>query len=165
MKPSGPPKRKQGLRRSSWGVRSAEDATRALGRLGRTKPLRAGGQRKPRPPEGPLSPEEWRREVWRLAGGRSIVSAASTTNPLDRSFHAHHPVPKSVLRDRGLYHLVWDPRNGVFATRREHLQHEARAEVIPYERLPARCREFAEELGPWAVARLLRNHPPEKEEP
>jgi hypothetical protein len=71
-----------------------------------------------------------------------------------------------VLRDRGLFEYVWDPRNGVLLTRDEHLGYEAaRRPPIPYERLPARCREFAEELGPWAVDRLLRQHPPTKEEP
>lgn len=156
MKPGKGLRRKSGLSRSSAGLRPSDGLRRGKGPAGRSKPLRASRRR--RPPEGPLSPEDYGRAVWRLDGGRSIFSGL----PVPSGAIPHHPLPKQILRKRGLFQLVWDPRNGVLLTDAEHAAHESRSRTVPYERLPARCREFAEELGPWAVDRLRKAHPPER---
>jgi hypothetical protein len=56
--------------------------------------------------------------------------------------------------------LRFDPRNGVVLVRPEHERHTARFAVVPFEALPESCMLFARELGDWAVAALLREHPP-----
>jgi hypothetical protein len=40
------------------------------------------------------------------------------------------------------------------------MQHEARAAVVPLERLPERVHRSVAILGPWAVDLLTRYHPP-----
>lgn len=140
--------------------KARERAREAAPRKSRSRPLRASPRRKNA--EGPLSPEEWAVTVWRLDGGRCIVTAADARWPRDfpYRFQVHHPIEKSVLRARGLYDYVWDPRNGVIVATRVHERHTNAVERIPLDLLPARCREFSVELGPWAEVQLERTHPP-----
>jgi hypothetical protein len=71
-------------------------------------------------------------------------------------WQAHHPVPKHRLPPEGRY----DSRNGVVLTKRAHEQHTLGFRRVPLERLPASCREFAAQIGPWAFDALVREHPP-----
>lgn len=169
MKRGGGPKRDPEKTRA-WQQRSREASP-----LSRSAPLepgeglrRAGGRtglsrgsRRPRPPEGPLSPADWKRAVWQLAAGRCTVTGLPLSR-VDDEFgdHAHHCIPKQLLRRRGLHHLVWDPRNGIALKRAVHEAHEYTPNArVPYEALPQRVRDFATELGPWAEDALLRYHP------
>lgn len=83
----------------------------------------------------------------------------NTRVPREQRNTRHHPIEKEELRRRGLFHLVWDPRNGVLVAPRVHERHTTGVERIPYEALPQRCKDFAAELGPWAEDLLVRYHP------
>jgi hypothetical protein len=139
-----------------------EFVQRGRGQLARTD----GPKRRPkrRPREGPLSPREWRCEVFRLDGGACRVSGRPGRDVDDKRFHCHHCIPKRELRNRGLYGSVWDPRNGVLLSASVHWRHEHAQERVAFEALPDRAREFASELGTWAEDLLLRLHPRRTEE-
>jgi len=117
--------------------------------------------------EGPLSPEEWRRQVALATDLRCIVTGTRAADVFDPAFDAHHPLPKSELRARGLHAFVYDARNGVFVAEQVHVAHEYGAgdeDRIPRDRLPARVWEFAAEMdelgrGKWATAMVERKHP------
>lgn len=147
-------RRRKGLGADPEKVR--EFIQRGRGQLAR-KPMRRT-KRPQRPEEGPLSPREWFDEVWELSKG--LCTVTRTRVPRELRYTRHHPLPKRVLRDRGLHHLVWDPRNGVLVQPKVHRQHENGTKRIPYEALPQRCKDFAAELGPWAEDRLKQCHPP-----
>lgn len=70
-------------------------------------------------------------------------------------WQAHHPVHKQILPEA----RRWDERNGVVLCRRCHERHESWTERIPLSKLPARCMEFAVELGASTVSVLERAHP------
>lgn len=170
MKRTGLSRNPQSLR--DWQQRSRETAA-ANAREKPRKPLApiSAGKKEAkaaqRAVEGPLSPPEWRREVWRLDGGRSVLSGERVDQEASSwVWQAHHGVPKRVLRDRGLFHVVYDPRNGMVLLAREHGRHEHRwvdgaghSHVVPWEKVPARVKAFARELGQWAEDELRRNHP------
>lgn len=114
--------------------------------------------------EGPLDPATWRKCVHDASAGRCIISGARAYGPDDRSFDAHHPLPKRELRLRGLFQCVWDPRNGVWLAERVHERHEGGSARIPRERLPASVWAFCAELdtldgSQWATALVERLHP------
>lgn len=141
-------------------LRRDTEAAREFLRRGRGKLKRTGirnRKRPQRPEEGPLTPREWGEEVYKLAAG--LCTVTRTRVPRGARNTRHHPLPKRFLRKRGLHHLVWDPRNGILVQPRVHEQHENGTRRIPYELLPARCRDFAAELGPWAEDELRRQHP------
>lgn len=148
-----------------------EFLARGRGALSRYEPLKRSGalkrssaKRRIAEHEGPLTPAEWRRQVYELSGRKCIVSQTPSHDPYDRRFHAHHPLDKSTLRDRGLHAYVWDPRNGVLVLATVHMQHEYDGSIAR-ELLPARVWEFCAELDAldqteWATARVERLHPP-----
>lgn len=117
--------------------------------------------------EGPLSPEEWRRQVAMATDLRCIVTGTRAADVFDPTFDAHHPLPKSELRARGLHAFVYDARNGVFVTERVHVSHEYGAgdeDRISRGLLPAGVWEFAAEMdehgrGKWATVMVERKHP------
>jgi hypothetical protein len=178
VKKSGGPKRSwESLR--DWQQRSRETAAANARERGRQPLKRQPGQgatprmsrkRPPGPQPGPLEPGEWRREVWRLDRGRSILSGAEVhrdASPI--IWQAHHPLAKRFLPAE----LKYDPRNGVVLLTLEHKRHEhrfrgrdGRSHVVPLETLPARCLAFAVELDERgvldesAVELLKRSHPP-----
>jgi hypothetical protein len=118
------------------------------------------GERPQRPPEGPLKPGVWRKRVWVLDDGRCRMCGKGLPSEGDSwVWHAHHAIEKQELRRRGLYHLVWDPSNGVLLCARCHRQHTAALPRVPGEKLPQRVRSFAERLGDWAEYALERAHP------
>jgi hypothetical protein len=127
---------------------------------------RGGGEQRRAAPAtvGPLTPWEWKKEVWRLCHGRSILSGV----PVRLGdglwvWQAHHPLPKSLLPPELRFH----PDNGVVLLTLEHLRHEGRVRdhdrvlhTIPLEKLPERAVRFAAELGPEYLELLHRHHPP-----
>lgn len=140
------------------------------GQVAGAKSLRASAQRAARagrPAEGPLDPATWRENVFAASAGRCIITGARARDADDRRFHCHHPLPKGVLRARGLHGHVWDDRNGVLVTRAVHERHEHGAgdeHRIPRERLPAGVWAFAQELDEldgtsWATSLVERLHP------
>lgn len=115
---------------------------------------------KKRPQEGPLSPQEWFGLVFTLE--RDIYAP----EPLDRvvGVHAHHIIPKALLRRRKLYDYVWDERNALVVSVFAHAAHHAKHTPIPRSALPASVWTFAQEIddaGPerWAVAYLEKHYP------
>lgn len=163
MKRGEGPKRRKRLGADPEKVR--EFMQRGRGALGRGRPAgdrrSAPKKKKPqRPPEGPLTPREWQLAVFKASAGRCTVTNTRARDPDDPRFHAHHPVPKQTLRRRGLHDRVWDPRNGMLVLATLHADHEFAPDYrIPGERVPDSAREFAAELGPWAVDLLDRLHP------
>jgi hypothetical protein len=87
------------------------------------------------------------------------IAAPGCEGRLDR----HHVLPVQQLRKRGLDHLADDPRNVVPACRRHHANHHSRFAPLPASVLPEGVREFAAELGPWAVDYLERSYPSDAE--
>lgn len=131
-------------------------------RGGRNIPAPLRSRPKARPKEGPLTPSEWKRRVFdrqrERPGGPALC--AVTGEPLSFSTDdAHHPLEKSLLRARGLHHLVWDERNGVGVKSFIHSGHTSRMKPIPRWALPSSVWDFAREIGPWAVARVEQAHP------
>lgn len=122
------------------------------------RPIKTGYKSKTKLGEevGPLSPSEWRTEVWMRCKGQCIMTGESV--PLHGSifeWSPHHPIEKQLLAPEVRY----DPRNGVVLSAKAHRRHTDAFERVPFEKLPEYCMEFAEEIGPWAVEALLRAHP------
>lgn len=157
MKRSKPLGRDKSLTRGK-GPRADPERTRAFVERGRRRLRR---RRRDRSGEGPLSPREWRVQVFELSGGRCIVTGARARDAFDRRFHAHHPLEKELLPDEH----KWDPRNGVLVTVRAHERHTLAVDRIPRELLPARVWEFAREMDglrpgtQWATEAVCRLHP------
>lgn len=169
LKRRKPIQRVGGLHRSELG-RSAEKAREFLQRgrqpFERTGGLgRGGGMRRASAAEGPLTPAQWRQAVFDASGWRCILTGTRARSVDDRRFDPHHPLPKRVLRDRGLFHRVWDSRNGILVRADVHRRHEDAFERIPAEKLPLSVWEFCAELDAesgyeWATLAVLRVHPP-----
>lgn len=147
-------------------LRANPEKVREFMQRGRQEIERAPIRRKvrDRPPEGPLTPAEWRKRVFDASEGRCLLTAARALHAADRRFHAHHPLPKRELRARGYFGWVWDPRNGAWLRRDVHARHELAFERVPADRLPASVWEFCAELDAlegtrWATALVLRAHP------
>jgi hypothetical protein len=121
--------------------RGRESSAKTLG--ARKTPLKR--QRRRRPPEGPLTRQEWEAEVYRLDGGLDIVTGELVRVPRPSNFH--HVVPKQTLRRAGLHHVVFDPDNGVTVADRTHSNHENAHRRIPREALPERALAFARRHG------------------
>jgi len=145
-----PLKRGKPLRPDPGKVREFLQRGRESSQLKRTE---LKSKRRARPPEGPLDPATWRKRVMALDGYRCRVSLSRARDADDRGFHVHHVIP-------GLHDRVYDERNGIVVRADVHMNHEAASRRIPGERLPYRTREFAAELGLWAVDLLDRLHPP-----
>lgn len=108
------------------------------------------------PPVGPMRPGAWREAVWHLDEGKCVGCGKSVPLEADRwVWQAHHPIEKQKLPPGRKY----DPRNGVVTCRRCHERHTTWTAVIDGSKLPARCFEFAAELGTWAEDVLDRAHP------
>jgi hypothetical protein len=146
------------MKRSSLG-RDPEQVRRWVQRS--RKPLKPVGARSKRErsralPVGPLSPLEWREATWKRSGGVCWVTGEPLE--LDASFFvwsAHHMLPKRLLAPEVRY----DARNGIPLLSSAHSAHTSRMRVIPFETLPDSAMEFATEIGDWAIAALLREHP------
>jgi hypothetical protein len=119
------------------------------------KPLKRTRKRKS---VGPVGPGQYRDMVWELCEGRCVVSGQIVGKyDSHHIWESHHPLPKRHLDP----HIRYNPMNGIVLLKRIHERHESRIEVIPFEKLPPYCMEFASELGSWAVEALLRAHPRE----
>lgn len=137
--------------------------------LARGEPLkrtRLSAKRGKRVVEGPLDPASWRRQVFAASGGICIVSGSRATGVDDGHFHAHHIIAAQQLRKRGLYGLVWDPRNGLWLAELPHMAHEhtGGSHRLSRDLLPAAVWDFAGELdglagSEWASAYLERTYP------
>lgn len=164
LRRSGELKRGGELKRSDLNratERAREFLQRGRQQLERTEFKR---QPRPRPVEGPLSPAQWRVQVFEASEGMCIITGARARDADDRRFQVHHPLPKRELRARGLFGRVWDPRNGVWLRRDVHARHELAFAPVPYTRLPAGVWEFCAELDAldgtkWATDLVLRHHP------
>lgn len=142
------------------------ESPRTTRRGGRNIPAAMERQRaKDKPREGPLAPSEWKRRVFdrqrEHPGGPALCAVTGEV----LSFLAddgHHVLEKSLLRERGLHHLVWDERNGLAIKARIHGGHTTRLHPIPREALLPCNWEFARQIGPWAIARLEQAYPATK---
>lgn len=144
------------LKRNPAAIRDWVQASRKPLQRTKLKPIGPTGRAKLGEPVGPLLPGEWRREVWTRCEGRCIIT--NVPMPLDAHWWAaHHPLPKRFLAAN----IRYDPRNGVVVAESVHWRHESRMQVIPFEKLPESCMDFALEQGSWAVEALLRAHPRE----
>lgn len=171
VKRGGPLKRSSGLHVDPAKVRAFVERGRAeLARaplVNRASPGRSGtlrASRTAKPPEGPMTPDEWRRAVYVASGGRCTMTASRARDADDPRFHAHHVVPKRELRARGLYSWVWDARNGAWLWADAHERHENASQRVPSGRLPPAVWMFCAELdemdgSEWATALVQRLHP------
>lgn len=118
--------------------------------------------------EGPLTPREWWLAVFEASGGRCVMTGTRARDADDPRFHAHHPLAKRILRERGLLGHVWDPRNALWLRADVHAAHEqpgVRDSRVPAEKLGAGVWAFCSELdalegSAWATELVLRAHPP-----
>lgn len=78
----------------------------------------------------------------------------------NRAVHAHHVTYAQWLRQEGLAHLLWDPRNRMAICLRDHAAHHSAARRIPWSALSLANVEFAKEVG--LLARLRRTYPHEE---
>lgn len=108
------------------------------------KQTRLRSKRRERPPEGPLSREEWERAVYQLDRGLCIVTRRRVPG---RPSNFHHVIPKHRLRKDGRHDIVWHPDNGVTVDEQVHARHETAAKRIPRAYLPERSVRFAEQHG------------------
>jgi hypothetical protein len=139
--------------------REVEQLARVGGQNVRT-PLQSRPKAKPQ--EGPLSPSEWKRQVFerqRTHRGGPALCAVTGESLYFIADDAHHVLDKSLLRQRELFHLVWDARNGLAVKSIIHAGHTSRMRPIPRSALLPCNWEFAREIGPWAVARLEEKYP------
>lgn len=68
-----------------------------------------------------------------------------------------HLISQQALRKNALSEFAWDVRVGVGACYRAHRRHDNWVERWPYELLPARLHELAEEIGmTWWVEKHYR---------
>jgi hypothetical protein len=103
-----------------------------------------------------------RAEVYTLDGGRCVGCGKRLRRNGDVwHFQVHHALKVQWMKARGLRPKWWrGPALAVLLCRECHMQHEARAAVVPLERLPERVHRSVAILGPWAVDLLTRYHPP-----
>jgi hypothetical protein len=103
-----------------------------------------------------------RLEVYELDEGRCVGCGAKQRRGADAwSWQVHHALKVQTMKARGLRPRWWrGPALAVLLCRRCHMQHEARAAVVPLERLPERVHRSVAILGPWAMDLLVRYHPP-----
>lgn len=163
MKRGGPLRRVTPLRGDPAKVR--EFGQRGRGRLERVALARTQGFRRASSAEGPLTPAQWRKQVFDLSGGVCQISGARARDVDDPSFQAHHILPKRVLRERQWHGLVWDPRNALWLSADAHERLEHRAVSLSAQRLPVGVWAFLRELDAlegteWATVRVLRDYPP-----
>lgn len=156
MDRTGPPKRNKPLKAKAEKTREFIDRGRRNSNLSREKGLDRGEKgldrtkaglrrtRRKRPPEGPLTRQQWEAEVHRLSGGECIVTGTRVPR---RPENFHHVVPKQKLRAAGLHAFVWDPDNGVAVTADVHANHEVASHRIPRDKLPERAIRFARRHG------------------
>jgi len=138
------------------------------------RPVRSGGLSRSsgakKPKVGPLPPAAWKKAVWERQAreqgrpGKAPVCAVTGEQLNFLHDHAHHPLEKRLLKARGLHHLMYDPRNGMFIKARVHTAHTDRGKPISAEYVPACAFAFAREVGHWAIARLESDHPQPKEQ-
>lgn len=172
MKRSGIRRGKKGLKRTPFDSRSELRPNPGKVREFLRRGQRSGAQSldesrrrpKPRPTEGPLSPDEWRRRAWSASGGWCIITRTRADGPEDPTFDAHHVLPKRLLRRRGLYAYVWDPRNSLWLAQLAHGRHESGFERIPRVFVPPSAWAFVQELDElagtqWATETIRRFYP------
>jgi hypothetical protein len=104
-----------------------------------------------------------RAEVFDLDQGRCVGCGYKMARGGDAwAWQVHHCLKVQWLKARGCRAVWWRrPALCVLLCRRCHMQHEARAAVVPLERLPERVHRSVTLLGPWAVDLLRRYHPPD----
>lgn len=119
--------------------------------------------RKRRPVEGPLDRVGFEEAVIRrqMVPGAKKLRCPVSGELVDRSqIHVHHVYEKWRLRRDGLYHLVWDPRNGIAVWIDVHVRHHSGVGPAIFRDVLRPCHfEFAAELGEGAVDLIEKNHP------
>jgi hypothetical protein len=167
VKRSGPLKRKGWERKARAPLkRTTELARTEMKRVASPLARKPFRRRKPppRPPEGPMTPQEWKLVTFTRQGFRCAI----TNKPLSlERDDAHHLVRKSELRKRGHFDRVWDPRNSLGVRAEVHERHTTGAKRITRDKLPQRAWDFARELDEregtqWATAHIEREHPQPK---
>lgn len=120
-------------------------------------------ERKRRPLEGPLDRVAFEEAVIRrqMVRGAARLRCPASGRLVSRSeIHVHHVYEKWRLRRDGLYHLVWDPRNGVAVWIDVHVRHHSGIGPAIFREALRSCHfEFAAELGEVAVDLVKKNHP------
>lgn len=112
--------------------------------------------------EGPLSPRGYMEAIakrQKIRGSQNLRCPVSGVLLPWWEFKYHHPYEKWMLRRDGLFHLVWDPRNGIAVAPRVHERHHSAVERIPGEVLSPLTFEFAAEIGPAAIKFVSEKHP------
>lgn len=150
--------KRSALKRNPAAIRDWVQASRKPLKRSKLKPVGYRGKIRLGERVGPLSPSEWRYEVWRRCGGKCVMTG-ETVHPFGSIFEwsPHHPLEKQLLAPE----IRYDPRNGVVLIAKAHRRHTDAFERVPFEKLPDSCMDFAEEQGSWAVEALLRAHPRE----
>ena len=113
-------------------------------------------RRKPRPPEGPLTPREWMLAAYRRTRSRDELRGEKVTT---WNSQVHHVLPKSWLRREGRLDLVWDERNSMVLVTEDHMAHEVAMRRIPRSAIRPDTWEFIREIGAPAEAQIERLYP------
>jgi hypothetical protein len=103
-----------------------------------------------------------RLDVYDLDGGVCVnCGEKQRRNANSWAWNCHHAVPAQALkRERVPSKYLRGTLVCVLLCFRCHERHTSATARVPYERIPIRVRVAARELGPWAEARLEREHPP-----
>ena len=112
--------------------------------------------------EGPLTPREWVEAIakrHKIFGSRDLRCPVSGVLFPWWQMDFHHPYEKSALRNARLFHLVWDPRNGIPVAPAVHARHHLGIERIPGRALHPLNLEFAAELGQAELDLVKSLHP------
>lgn len=138
MKRGGPLKRSGALARRGKSLkRSSGLAQRKM--LARSSTLRA------RTREPMSTAEKTQQETWYATTiARGCEACAARGEQCEGRLEAHHMIPRSTLKDRGLHELIWHPFNGMCLCYRAHRRHTNRTQPLERRLLRREHFEFAE---------------------
>ncbi len=126
------------------------------GGIGKKKP---GGTRSQSRAPGDYTPDTVAAGIFKeVVCSESCIGAQIPGHVCDGPLQAMHVVPKATLKKRRLWHLMYDPSNGIPGCYEIHRRHDNKVELIPRSLLPARCIRWANEHG---VLDALERHWPE----
>jgi hypothetical protein len=103
-----------------------------------------------------------REQVYRADGGRCVACGARCDRNAGMwGWSVHHCLKQQWLKSRKApERFLSSPQVCVLLCKRCHERHESRTAPVPFERLPLRVMQGAQEVGAWAEDLLRRYHPP-----